>query len=184
MCAPGNNVCVHVCTVTCTPHTCLLRYHGHRDALLPLMAIQASFFLLCAASCSGVTSRSTPPTPVRSTPEWPNLTQSMSEWPGFRATLLRGLPAITHSRVYRRVQAGEKNVSSITGPSTFCAVWFGGHLRTAPAPRHNANRYGQALYSSRAVYRQTADDAHPHSTPSSLYSQYLWCCFIPLPPFS
>ena len=77
-------------------------------SLLPLMAIQASFFLLCAASCSGVTSRSTPPTPVRSTPELPSLTQSMREWPGFRPTLLRGLPAMTHWRVDRRNHAGEK----------------------------------------------------------------------------
>ena len=43
----------------------------------PLIAIQASFFLLCLANSDIVTTRGTPPTPVKSTPEEPNRIQSM-----------------------------------------------------------------------------------------------------------
>jgi hypothetical protein len=148
-------------------------------SLLPLIAIHASFFLLCAASWSNVTSRSTPPTPVRSTPEWPSLTQSMSEWPGSRATLLRGLPAKIHLWIHQRVLSLRNETSrQPLGPSTFCAAWFGGHLGPAPAPRHNANRYPGA------VYNQTARDAQPRAKSSPLYPLYLCFCLILLPAFS
>lgn len=58
----------------------------------PRIAIQASFLVLCFESSSGVTGIIRPWVPDRSTPELPKRIQSISECPGFRAHLLRGLP--------------------------------------------------------------------------------------------
>lgn len=44
------------------------------------------------ASSDKVTTRGTPPTPVKSTPEFPNRIQSIKLWPGAKAVLFRGLP--------------------------------------------------------------------------------------------
>ena len=60
---------------------------------LPRIAIQASFFLLWVASSDNVTIRGTPPTPVKSAPEFPKRIQSIRLWPGASAVLFRGLPA-------------------------------------------------------------------------------------------
>lgn len=56
---------------------------------LPPMAIQQSSRVLCLANSSSVTVSFWPPTPVKSLPLFPSRIQSMSEWPGVRATLLR-----------------------------------------------------------------------------------------------
>ena len=56
------------------------------------MAIHASSFLLWSASSSEEMSLSLPPHPVRSSPEFVNLIQSINERPGFSAVLFRGLP--------------------------------------------------------------------------------------------
>ena len=60
---------------------------------VPLIAIQASFCLLWLASSDNVTTRGTPPTPVKSAPEFPKRIQSIRLWPGASAVLFRGLPA-------------------------------------------------------------------------------------------
>ena len=59
---------------------------------LPFRAIQASPLFLCFLSSSAVTSMSLPPVPAKSFPDLVSLIHSMSEKPGFKATLFRGLP--------------------------------------------------------------------------------------------
>ena len=60
---------------------------------LPLRAIHASPLFLCFLSSSAVTLTNLPPVPARSLPDLVSLIHSISEKPGFRATLFRGLPA-------------------------------------------------------------------------------------------
>lgn len=112
----------------------ILVFYGRRIFLgacfkkknLPRIAIQASFCLLWVASSDKVTTRGTPPTPVKSTPEFPNRIQSIKLWPGAKAVLFRGLPgkiqknkrlfayAFKHmhrnSREWRRRRGGGKNI--------------------------------------------------------------------------
>ncbi|TRY76830.1 hypothetical protein TCAL_16993 [Tigriopus californicus] len=57
------------------------------------MAIHASLRLLCLANSVLVTLRIFPPVPVKSRPDLVKRIQSMSEKPGFRATLFLGLPS-------------------------------------------------------------------------------------------
>ena len=61
---------------------------------LPLRAIQASPLFLCFLSSSAVTLMNLPPVPARSLPDLVSRIHSISEKPGFRATLFRGLPAV------------------------------------------------------------------------------------------
>lgn len=58
----------------------------------PRIASQASSHLQCLANSLWLTGCTTPPFPAKSQPELPNRIQSINEWPGFRAHLLRGLP--------------------------------------------------------------------------------------------
>jgi hypothetical protein len=99
------------------------------------------------------------------------LTQSMSEWPGFRATLLRGFPE-TRNGNYRISAISSRRPVSTPGnqPTTFCGLIFGSHLGAATAPRHDADRY----WRSRGG---TKHKAAPHSTGYSwFYSVTMFCC--------
>jgi len=100
--------------------------------------------------------------PRRNDPVWP------SPWASGQVSGPPCCVGYLQWHIYVFKLAKEKNVASTTGPSTFCASWFGGHLGPAPAPRHNANRYCWA------VYYQAPWDAQPRAKSSPLYTLYIY----------
>ena len=80
-----------------------------KNVHLPRIAIQTSSSSLCLANSSSVTSRTLPPTPVRSLPLRPKRIQSINERPRFKLTLFRPIEDVGDDKEERCWELGAGN---------------------------------------------------------------------------